>query len=261
MWDSTRRKLGYWRHCVTFRRLVYNRRSLELENQVGSLRVDESIATARRSPRRRAPALLALGLLAFAVGPAAAQERAPVPQGDAEAGRAKSATCAACHGQDGNSVTPEWPSLAGQHAEYTVRQLEAYERGDRADAGMQGFAQMLSEQDMWDLGAFYETQTLSPKGADPEQVSLGEQIYRGGLPDRGVAACIACHGPSGRGNPPAAYPRLGHQHATYLYNTLQEYASGVRRSDAEYNQMMRNVAELLFENEMRALASYLQGLQ
>jgi cytochrome c553 len=90
---------------------------------------------------------------------------------------------------------------------------------------------------------------------------LGQQIYRGGIPERGVAACIACHGPTGMGNPMAAYPRIGGQHSAYVLSTLQAYASGERRSDADMNQMMRNVSELLFENEMRALASYVQGLR
>lgn len=183
------------------------------------------------------------------------------PQGSADAGKAKSATCSACHGADGNSVTPEWPSLAGQHASYIVRQLEAFKRGERADAAMQGFASMLSEEDMRDIAAYYASQTLKPQGADPAEVSLGEDIYRGGVAERGVAACIACHGPAGRGNPLAAFPRLSHQHATYVLKTLRDYASGTRRSDSDHNQMMRNVAGSLFEDEMRALASYVQGLQ
>jgi cytochrome c553 len=193
----------------------------------------------------------------LAGGLALAQE----PQGSAEAGKTKSATCSACHGADGNSVTPEWPSLAGQHANYIVRQLEAFKRGERADAAMQGFASMLSEQDMRDIAAYYAAQTPKPLGADPAEVSLGEDIYRGGVAERGVAACIACHGPAGRGNPLAAFPRLSHQHATYVFNTLRDYAAGTRRSDSDHNQMMRNVAGALFENEMRALASYVQGLQ
>lgn len=181
--------------------------------------------------------------------------------GSAEAGQSKATTCGACHGPDGNSVTPEWPNLAGQHERYIVRQLEAYQNGERRDVSMQGFASMLSEQDMQDVAAYYATQSLAPRGADPDLVMLGQQIYRGGIPERGVAACIACHGPTGMGNPMAAYPRIGGQHSAYVLSTLQAYASGERRSDADMNQMMRNVSELLFENEMRALASYVQGLR
>jgi cytochrome c553 len=181
--------------------------------------------------------------------------------GDPNAGRTKSATCAACHGADGNSVTPEWPSLAGQSEAYIVHALEAYKDMQRGDVGMQQFAMTLSDQDMRDIGAFYETQTLLPKGADPELVELGQRIYRGGIPERGIAACIACHGPSGHGNPMAAYPKINGQHAPYLQKTLNEYASGIRTSDAGKNQMMRNVAELLLEDEIAALSSYIQGLQ
>jgi cytochrome c553 len=181
--------------------------------------------------------------------------------GSAEAGQSKATTCGACHGPDGNSVTPEWPNLAGQHERYIVRQLEAYQNGERRDVSMQGFASMLSEQDMQDVAAYYATQSLAPRGADPDLVMLGQQIYRGGIPERGIAACIACHGPTGMGNPMAAFPRIGGQHSAYVLSTLQAYASGERRSDADMNQMMRNVSELLFENEMRALASYVQGLR
>lgn len=179
--------------------------------------------------------------------------------GSVEAGQAKSMICGSCHGADGNSVTPEWPSLAGQHASYIVKQLEAYRAGEREDVGMQQYTSMLSEQDIYDLAAYFSAQTPRPNGADPELVSLGEDIYRGGLPDRAIPACIACHGPRGSGNPLAAYPRVSAQHSTYTFNTLRAYSAGARRSDGE-PQTMRNVAELLQEDEMRAVASYLQGL-
>jgi len=180
--------------------------------------------------------------------------------GSANAGQSKAITCAACHGNDGNSITPEWPNLAGQHPAYIVRQLQAFKSGERPGVAMQPFASTLSEQDMHDVAAYYAAQSAGLLGADPQLVGLGEQIYRGGIPDRGIAACIACHGPSGHGNPLSAYPRVSGQHSTYVFNTLQAYASGERRSDASVNQMMRNVAALLLEDEMRALASYMQGL-
>ena len=210
-----------------------------------------------RAKRRNSLLLLTLATAAVAVFAAPAL---PAQDGSAEAGRAKSATCAACHGADGNSVTPQWPSLAGQHATYTARQLQAYKDGQRTDPGMQGFAQTLSEQDMRDIGAYYATLTVSAKGADPTLVETGQRIYRGGIPERDIAACIACHGPRGNGNPFAGYPRISHQHATYLAATLRDYQSGARRSDATLNQMMRNVAELLLDEEIEALASYMQGL-
>ena len=181
-------------------------------------------------------------------------------EGSVEAGRTKSATCAACHGVDGNSVTPDWPMLAGQHASYIVRQLRAFKSGERTDVTMKPFADMLSEQDMLDVAAYFEAQKPTPKGADPMLVGLGQQIYRGGVAARGVPACIACHGPDGSGNPLASYPRISAQHAAYSTKQLNAYRAGDRRSDVDLNQMMRNVAGQLFDDEIRALASYMQGL-
>jgi len=202
--------------------------------------------------------LLAL-VLAFVIGLTASELRAQ--DGVVETGLALSTTCAACHGADGNSITPQWPSLAGQHATYTEHQLQAYRDGERTDAGMRGFAATLSEQGMRDLAAYFATQSITSKGADPDLVEYGERLYRGGIPERGIAACIACHGPAGRGNPLAGYPTISHQHADYLSATLHAYQSGERRSDATLNQMMRNVAELLLDDEIEALASYMQGLE
>ncbi len=203
---------------------------------------------------------LLLGGSLAAVSAVAQEGAAAAAEGSVEAGRAKSVTCAACHGADGNSVTPDWPMLAGQHASYIVRQLRAFKNGERTDVTMKPFADLLSEQDMLDVAAYFAAQNPTPKGADPALVGLGQQIYRGGVPARGVAACIACHGPEGNGNPLAAYPRVSGQHAAYVTKQLNAYAAGDRRSDVELNQMMRNVAGELFEDEIRALASYMQGL-
>jgi cytochrome c553 len=206
-------------------------------------------------PSKNLFALLAAASFSLSAGQGFAQP------GSAEAGQAKSASCATCHGADGNSIaTPDWPSLAGQHAGYTVRQLEAYRSGERTDPGMQGFAATLSAEDMHDIAAWYESQALGPKGTDPALLERAERIYRGGIPERGIAACIACHGPSGQGNPLAGYPRISHQHSAYLAKTLRDYRSGDRRSDSTLNQMMRNTAELLLDDEIDALASYMQGL-
>ena len=199
------------------------------------------------------------------LGTLLAQETTSTPQvaasaqGSADAGRTKSATCAACHGADGNSVTADWPSLAGQHPEYIARQIKAFKTGERKNVTMMPFAQTLSDQDVLDVAAYYSAQKPTPKGADPALVSLGQQIYRGGVAARGIPACIACHGPGGHGNPFAAFPRIGWQHSAYVAKTLQEYKAGERTSDGA-NQMMRNVASLLRDDEIRALASYVQGL-
>lgn len=187
------------------------------------------------------------------------QPRPDLARGSAEAGQAKSATCAACHGADGNSFNPEWPSLAGQHAGYIVQQLEAFQDGTRQNVLMTSQAQGLSEQDMLDLAAYYTRQVPKPGTADPELARLGEDIYRGGNPETGVTACIACHGPTGSGNPAAEYPVVRGQHATYLARALEAFANDDRRSDP--NQMMRNIAARLDEDEIAAVASYMQGLR
>jgi len=199
-------------------------------------------------------------LLALAVLGSLLTVSAHAQDASVDAGKTKSATCAACHGLDGNSVTPDWPSLAGQHTAYIVRQLKAFKAGERVNVTMKPFADMLTDQDMADIAAYFSAQKPVPKGADPALANLGQQIYRGGVPTRGIAACIACHGPSGDGNPLAAYPRISGQHSTYVARTLGEYASGTRRSDVDLNQMMRNEASLLKDDEIKALASYVQGL-
>ncbi len=181
--------------------------------------------------------------------------------GSAEAGQQKSLTCAACHGVDGNSMNPEWPSLAGQNARYQVAQLLAYQTGSRQNVLMSGMAMGLTEQDMADLAAYYLSKPVTLRTADPELAPVGERIYRGGIAERGVPACAACHGPKGIGNPLAGYPALRAQHATYTAVTLREYAAGARKSDTPYNQMMRNIAAGLNESEIVALASYIQGLR
>jgi cytochrome c553 len=179
--------------------------------------------------------------------------------GDGDAGKTKSASCAACHGADGNSQNPQWPSLAGQHAKYSVIQLQAFKDGNRQNAMMTPMAAPLSDQDMQDIAAFYATQSMSAKQADPDKVRLGQAIYRGGNMEEQAAACIACHGPSGSGNPPAGYPAISGQHAAYVVAQLKAYKAGTRRSDA--SQMMRNVASELSDDEIDAVASYVQGLQ
>lgn len=179
--------------------------------------------------------------------------------GDIEAGKAKSVPCAACHGADGNSVNPEWPSLAGQHAGYIIDSLNAYRNGTRDNVLMLGQVQPLSEQDQADLAAFFASQQPVPRVADPALASRGERLYRAGNMETGVAACIACHGPNGRGNAPAGYPALAGQHAQYTADQLRQYRSEKRSSDA--NQMMRNITARMTDDEILAVASYLQGLR
>lgn len=183
--------------------------------------------------------------------------------GDAEAGKSKTTACVACHGADGNSVNPEWPKLAGQHAGYLFEQLKIFKlppnESPRYNALMYGQAQALTEEDMKDIASFYAEQATQPGVADPQLAERGEQIYRGGIPEENVAACIACHGPAGQGNAAGNFPKVAGQHAVYTVNQLKLYAAGERRSDM--NQMMRNIASNMSEDDMKAVAQYLQGLQ
>lgn len=180
--------------------------------------------------------------------------------GSADQGQAKSTTCAACHGADGNSVNPEWPSLAGQNAKYIYQQLQAFKSGKRQNVLMSSQAMILSDEDMRDLAVYYESQSKTPRAvANPDTVAMGERLYRGGDQEAGIAACIACHGPRGIGNPAAAYPRIAGQHATYTASSLQAYASGERKSSM--NQAMNNIAVRLNDEQIEALASYVQGLR
>ena len=136
-----------------------------------------------------------------------------VADGDASAGQAKSAICAACHGADGNSSVPNWPKLAGQHANYIARQMTLIKSGDRPVPEMMGFVAGLSDQDIQDLAAWYSSQTSNGGIADESLVALGERIYKAGNANSGVPACMSCHGPAGEGNPLSLYPALAGQHA------------------------------------------------
>ena len=159
---------------------------------------------------------------------------------------------------DGNSANPDWPSLAGQHAGYIEKQLKDFKASDRKNATMAPMAMPLSEQDMADLAAFFSSQSIKGGAADASLVDLGQKIYRGGNPASGVAACIGCHGPTGAGNPAAKFPSLSGQHAKYVETQLNAFKSGERNNDA--GKMMRNVASKMSTEEMKAVASYIQGL-
>lgn len=165
-------------------------------------------------------------------------------EGSGEAGKAKSTTCAACHGANGVSVNPEWPNLAGQHARYIYEQLIAFQQGDRQNVLMTSQAMGLSDEDMKDLAVYYEGEYLPPRPvADPDLVEMGERLYRGGDLEAGISACIACHGPRGLGNPASSYPKLRGQHATYTASTLRAYRSGERKSGM--NRTMNEIAAKL----------------
>jgi len=180
--------------------------------------------------------------------------------GTVEAGQAKSATCMACHGMDGNSANPEWPALAGQHSSYIVKQLKHFKAGERQNALMSPMAMILADQDMEDLAAYFASQTLRPTGeTEPSKLQLGQQIYRAGIASKGVPSCSGCHGPNGRGIAGAAFPQIGGQHAVYAATQLRSYKSGARATDP--NSMMRTIASRLTDEEIDAVASYLQGVR
>jgi cytochrome c553 len=179
--------------------------------------------------------------------------------GDAAAGKTKSATCLACHGPDGNSPNPIWPKLAGQHPTYIKKQLIAFKSGERKNDLMSPMAMPLSEQDMDDLAAYFSSQAQSDGTAAADKVELGGKVYRAGNTQTGVAACMACHGPAGLGNPAANFPRISGQHAAYIDKALKDFRAGTRNNDV--NKMMQGVAAKMTDEEIAAVAEYVQGLR
>ncbi len=180
--------------------------------------------------------------------------------GSAEAGKTKSVTCSACHGMDGNSLNPEWPSIAGQHESYLIKSLNSFKSGARQNVLMTGMAMPLSDKDINDLAAYFSAQKPAPKVADPALATAGERLFRGGNKDSGVPACLACHGPTGQGNPAAVWPIVAGQHAPYAVAQLKAYRSKERSTDGD-TQMMRNVSATLTDDEIKSVTSYLQGLR
>tara|TARA_B100001250_G_scaffold9977_1_gene8697 strand:+ start:355 stop:966 length:612 start_codon:yes stop_codon:yes gene_type:complete len=179
-------------------------------------------------------------------------------QGDASAGQVKSALCATCHGAEGNSEISINPKLAGQNVNYIIKQLRDYQSGNRVNATMSAMVAALTDQDILDIAAWYSSQQVTLEGADLEMLELGETIYRGGIKDLSVAACSACHSPTGSGNAPAGFPSLSGQHPDYTLMQLKAFRSGERQNDS--NSMMRSIVERLTDRELEALSSYVSGL-
>lgn len=195
--------------------------------------------------------------------------------GDAKAGATKAGACAACHGMDGNPVDPQYPRLAGMPERYIAEQLALF-KSEQRNTGMAvvmiPMAKPLSAQDMRDIGAYYAQQKAGSGIADDTLISggaydgmkfyePGEMLFRGGDPERGIPACMACHGPTGAGNPGPAYPHIGGQQADYVARRLQEYRDGVPGlEDLKNFQIMAAVAQDLTDQEIQSLATYLQGL-
>ena len=179
--------------------------------------------------------------------------------GDAAAGAKKAQICSACHGMDGNSSNPVWPSLAGQHAEYIQKQLQDFKSNKRENVQMSPMAANLGDQDMRDLAAYFSTQKIKPHTADPALIESGQKLYRAGHGDAGVPACMSCHGPAGRGNPAAIYPAVGGQHAAYLLAQLKAFREGQRTNDL--NEIMRTIVGRMTDDEIKAVSAYMQGLR
>src|SRR5688500_13517733 len=195
--------------------------------------------------------------------------------GDAKAGATKASACAACHGLDGNPTDPQYPRIAGQPERYVAQQLALFKNGERNTgmaAVMQPFAAALSAQDMRDLGAYFATQKAGAGVADDGVITagpnkdmkfyeVGQRLFRSGDAARGIPACMACHGPSGAGNPGPAYPAVAGQQAAYVARRLQEYRAGTTTErDPRLFNIMAAVTKPLTDEEIQSLASYVQGL-
>ncbi len=195
--------------------------------------------------------------------------------GDAKAGAVKAGACAACHGLDGNPADPQYPRLAGMPERYVAQQLALFKSGQRNTgmaAMMMPMAMPLSAQDMRDLGAYFSQQKAGAGIGDDSKIAtgpyagkkyyeVGQMLFRGGDPVRGVPACMSCHGPTGAGNPGPPYPHLAGQQSAYAVRRLQEYRTGkTSETDTRQYNIMATVAKSLTDEEIQSLASYLQGL-
>jgi cytochrome c553 len=194
--------------------------------------------------------LTILGLLLLAINNSYAA--------DPEKGKTLSQTCAACHSIDGNSINPVWPKLAGQHADYLIKQLQDFKEGNRVNGQMAPMVAALSDEDMADLAAYFSSQKVKRGSANPDLIELGQKIYRAGDAETGVPACMACHGPSGAGNPGALYPALAGQHAEYTALQLIAFKAGERANDSA--EVMRTIAGPMTDAQIEAVSEYIQGL-
>ncbi|SMN01971.1 Cytochrome c4 [uncultured Candidatus Thioglobus sp.] len=190
--------------------------------------------------------------------------------GDVAKGKIKSVTCISCHGVGGNAIVPTFPKLAGQNEGYLLKQLKDFKSGKRVDAIMLGIVAVLTEADMENLSAYYAAQTLTKNAVNPAvSLELGKKIYRGGKKSTSVTACIACHGPRGRGIPSAGFPALSSQHATYVAKQLRAFRQhsiniqtgvGEPSRTNDYEGMMINFTKSLTNEEIDAVAAYISSL-
>ncbi|MDD0844943.1 c-type cytochrome [Pseudomonas sp. Gutcm_11s] len=198
-------------------------------------------------------------LLSLGVSVAAQAADAGKIVGDAEAGKAKTAVCAACHGADGNSAAPNFPKLAGQGERYLLKQMHDIKGGKRTVLEMTGLLTNVSDQDMADIAAYFSSQQMSVGAADPKVVKRGEELFRGGKIEEGMPACTGCHSPNGAGLAAAGFPHLGGQHAQYVGKQLTDFREGNRTNDGDA-MIMRAIAAKLSNKDIEAVSSYIQGL-
>ncbi|WP_394242824.1 c-type cytochrome [Vibrio astriarenae] len=185
--------------------------------------------------------------------------------GNIEAGKAKSLTCAACHGADGNSQLAIYPTIAGQHAKYIEKQLQDFKLGmtsagkqGRYDPVMSGMAMPLSDEDMADLAAYYASVPIAHATTPEDVVDQGKALYSAGDAERGLTACIACHGPRGNGTELSGFPKISGQQPDYIKAQLEKFRSGERGNDM--NAMMRDIAQKLTDDDIAILSQYVGGL-
>lgn len=192
--------------------------------------------------------------------------------GDAEAGKDKAAVCTACHGRNGNSAIANYPKLAGQGAKYLYKQMKDFQSGARQDPIMSPQVAGRSDQDLKDIAAYFEAQETSLGMVKKEFVALGQKIYRSGNVQTGLPACIACHGPAGKGMHSAGFPNLSAQHAQYTQAQLSAFRAAGRGDHGNVKRrtndgpegsvtMMQDVAAKMSDDEIEAVANYLSGLR
>jgi cytochrome c553 len=217
----------------------------------------KSIASLLIAAALAAPALTTLAQEGHNQG-GAPQTAPAAAKPDLNAGGTKfGATCAACHGADGNSGVPANPKLAQQHPEYLVKELNDFKSGKRVNPIMQPMAAQLSDADVRNIAYWAGSQKAKPGFAkDKALVQLGEKIYRGGIMERQVPACAGCHSPNGAGIP-AQYPRLSGQHADYTAAQLTGFQNGTRKNSPQ----MADIAAKLNDREIKAVADYIAGLR
>lgn len=196
-------------------------------------------------------------IVAAAFAPAWFAAAAHAADHNARAVEIVQAKCFLCHGADGESSSPVFPRLAGQHAAYIARQLADYKSGRRKSDTMRPMVDDLSNDDFVALGRYFESRKpVAHPQTDAELAQVGRFVFNRGNPYSGIPACAGCHGSNGHGTD--AMPRLAGQHAQYLENQLKKYNTRERTND---NAIMHTVASKLTELETKAVSAYIAGMQ